>query len=78
MEKNKDDFLLHEKNGKNLTEREFEVLKLVITGKSNTEIANELHISVHTAKAHVCSILQKMGVTDRVQAAVKAVRQGLV
>ena len=61
-----------------LTEREFEVLKHLVTGKSNTEIAKELIVSVHTAKAHVCSILQKMCVNDRVQAAVKAVKEGIV
>ena len=61
-----------------LTEREFEVLKHVVSGKSNTEIAKELIVSVHTAKAHVCSILQKMCVNDRVQAAVKAVKEGMV
>ena len=61
-----------------LTEREFEVLKHLVLGKSNTEIAKELIVSVHTAKAHVCSILQKMCVNDRVQAAVKAVKEGLV
>ncbi len=61
-----------------LTEREFEVLKHLVMGKSNTEIAKELIVSVHTAKAHVCSILQKMCVSDRVQAAVKAVKEGLV
>ena len=61
-----------------LTEREFEVLKHFVAGKSNTEIANELIVSVHTAKAHVCSILQKMCVNDRVQAAVKAVKEGMV
>ncbi len=61
-----------------LTEREYEVLKHLVTGKSNTEIAKELIVSVHTAKAHVCSILQKMCVNDRVQAAVKAVKEGLV
>ena len=65
------------KNKKKLTERELEVLKLIILGKSNTEIAKDLSISVHTAKAHVCSIFQKMDVEDRVQAAVKAVRGGL-
>ena len=43
-----------------LTERELEVLKHLVKGKSNTEIAKELIVSVHTAKAHVCSILQKM------------------
>ena len=61
-----------------LTERECEVLKHLVMGKSNTEIAKELIVSVHTAKAHVCSILQKMCVNDRVQAAVKAVKEGLV
>ena len=61
-----------------LTEREYEVLKHLVTGKSNTEIAKELIVSVHTAKAHVCSILQKMCVNDRVQADVKAVKEGLV
>ncbi len=61
-----------------LTERENEVLKLLVQGKSNTEIASELIVSVHTAKAHVCSILQKLCVDDRVQAAVKAIKEGLV
>ena len=61
-----------------LTDREFEVLKHLVEGKSNTEIAKELIVSVHTAKAHVCSILQKMCVNDRGQAAVKAVKEGLV
>lgn len=61
-----------------LTEREFEVLKHLVAGKSNTEIAKELIVSVHTARAHVCSILQKMCVNDRVQAAVKAVKEGMV
>lgn len=66
------------KNKIPLTEREQEVLKHLVAGKSNTEIAKELIVSVHTAKAHVCSILQKMCVNDRVQAAVKAVKEGLV
>ena len=61
-----------------LTDREKEVLKHLVSGMSNTEIAKELIVSVHTAKAHVCSILQKMCVNDRVQAAVKAVKEGLV
>ena len=68
----------NDKNRVPLTEREFEVLKHLVAGKSNTEIAKELIVSVHTAKAHVCSILQKMCVNDRVQAAVKAVKEGLV
>lgn len=61
-----------------LTEREQEVLKLLVQGKSNTQIAQELIVSVHTAKAHVCSILQKLCVDDRVQAAVKAIKEGIV
>ena len=65
-------------NKTKLTERENEVLKLLVQGKSNTEIAQELIVSVHTAKAHVCSILQKLCVDDRVQAAVKAIKEGLV
>jgi len=61
-----------------LTEREYEVLKLVVDGQSNAEIANTLTISEHTAKAHVCNIIQKLVVDDRTQAAVKAIKEGLV
>lgn len=61
-----------------LSDRELEVLKLLVDGKSNSEIAQELSVSFHTAKAHVCHILNKLSVNDRVQAAVKAVKQGLV
>ena len=62
----------------NLTQREYEVLKLIVDGKSNNEIAEELTISSHTAKAHVCNIIQKLLVDDRTQAAVKALKEGLV
>lgn len=62
----------------NLTEREYEVLKLVVDGKSNYEIAQILKISEHTSKAHVCNIIQKLVVDDRTQAAVKAIKEGLV
>lgn len=65
------------KHGKDLTEREYEVLKLIVQGKSNNEIAETLSISVHTAKAHVASIMQKMALNDRVLVAVNAVRKGL-
>ena len=65
----KDDF--------NLTSREKEVLVLLTHGLSNTEIAEKLIISTHTAKAHVCNILTKLSVTDRVQAAVKATKYDL-
>ena len=54
------------------------VLENNYPGKTPEEIAKELIVSVHTAKAHVCSILQKMCVNDRVQAAVKAVKEGMV
>ena len=62
----------------NLTQREYEVLKLVVDGKSNNDIAQELTISEHTAKAHVCNIIQKLVVDDRTQAAVKALKEGIV
>lgn len=78
MKKTEYEFHLFEKHGKPLTKREYQVLKYITMGKSNTEIADELYISVHTAKAHVCSILQKMCVDHRVQAAVQAVKKGLV
>lgn len=61
-----------------LTEREQEVLKLIVGGKSNKEIAVLLGVSTHTAKAHVCNIIQKLAVDDRTQVAVKALREGLV
>lgn len=62
----------------NLTQREYEVLKLVVDGQTNSEIAKTLTISEHTAKAHVCNIIQKLVVDDRTQAAVKALKEGLV
>jgi len=61
-----------------LTAREMEVLKLIVDGLSNPEIAERLTITKATAKAHVHSILQKLCVDDRTQAAVLAMRQGFV
>ena len=60
-----------------LTERELEVLKLLIDGKTNSQIAREIIVSTNTAKAHVGNILNKLSVKDRVQAAVKAVRANI-
>jgi len=60
-----------------LTKRELEVLKLLIEGKTNAQIAKEIIVSTNTIKAHVGKIFEKMNVNDRVQAAVKAVRAGL-
>lgn len=61
-----------------LTERETEVLRLVAKGRSNKEIAHGLGISDKTAKTHVANILAKLGLASRTQAALFAVRTGLV
>lgn len=61
-----------------LSRREIDVLKLVINGKSNAEIAQTLYITQNTVKAHMKKIMEKLAVTDRVQAAVKATRQNLL
>lgn len=61
-----------------LTEREMEVLKLIAQGQSNSEIADNLVISVNTVKGHVSNILSKLHLADRTQAAVYAWQQGIV
>ncbi len=61
-----------------LTLREAQILKLITQGYSNNEIANELFVSINTTKAHVASILQKLEVDDRLQAALKALKEKLV
>ena len=61
-----------------LTQRETQVLRHMALGLSNKEIAQSLTISVETVKEHVQNILRKLAVTDRTQAAVWAVRRGLV
>ncbi|MBD3884040.1 response regulator transcription factor [Phormidium tenue FACHB-886] len=61
-----------------LSERELEVLKLIVEGHSNLEIALMLYISLSTVKAHIRSIMNKLAVDDRVQAAVVALRSGWV
>lgn len=61
-----------------LTERETDVLRLLALGRSNKEIANELVIGEKTVKTHVSNILMKLGMTSRTQAALHAVRIGLV
>lgn len=61
-----------------LTSRETQILKLITEGYSNNEIANQLFVSINTTKAHVASILQKLEVDDRLQAALKALKERLV
>ncbi|MEO1146489.1 MAG: response regulator transcription factor [Cyanobacteria bacterium J06638_22] len=61
-----------------LSGREMDVLKLVVEGFNNTEIAQKLYISPNTVKTYVKGIMNKLMVSDRVQAAVEAVRRGLV
>jgi two-component system, NarL family, response regulator LiaR len=61
-----------------LTQRETEVLKLLALGKANKQIARDLYVEEKTVKSHVSSILRKLGVKSRTQAALHAVRTGLV
>jgi DNA-binding NarL/FixJ family response regulator len=61
-----------------LTERESDVLRLIALGMANKEIASQMHISETTVKTHVSNILMKLGVPSRTQAALYAVRIGLV
>ncbi len=67
-----------EKSEEPLTGRETEVLRLLAQGKANKEIARGLHISEQTVKTHVSHILNKLGVLSRTQAALYAIRTGLV
>jgi DNA-binding NarL/FixJ family response regulator len=61
-----------------LSERELEVLRLIVDGRDNATIAAELFISPNTVKSHVASIFAKLGVESRLQASVQALRRGLV
>jgi len=61
-----------------LSEREIEVLKLIANGRDNADIAGQLHISPKTVKNHISNILMKLQIENRIQAAVYAVRSGLV
>jgi DNA-binding NarL/FixJ family response regulator len=64
--------------GPTLTNREREVLNLIVSGKSNKDIGFELSISEATVKTHINSILSKLGVSDRTQAATTALQRGIV
>lgn len=60
-----------------LTKRELETIQLISAGLSNKEIATALSISEHTAKFHVANVARKLGVTKRIEIAMRAVRDGL-
>jgi two-component system NarL family response regulator len=64
--------------GPSLTNRELEVLKLIVSGNSNKDIGTQLSISEATVKTHINSILSKLGVSDRTQAATTAIQRGIV
>jgi NarL family two-component system response regulator YdfI len=61
-----------------LTQREIEVLRLIAEGLSNKEIAARLHISEHTVKFHVASVMGKLGAASRTEAVMLGIRRGLV
>jgi len=61
-----------------LSDRELEVLRLIANGKDNSQIAEALHISPKTVKNHISNILMKLQIENRIQAAVYAVRSGIV
>lgn len=66
------------RSGVVLSKRELEILKLIVEGRSNPEIAETLYLSLSTVKTHIRSIMNKLAVDDRVQAAVIALKSGLV
>lgn len=68
----------HSADDFNLTAREKEILKLIADGLSNQDIADELILSLHTVKNHVKSVIQKLSVKDRTQAAVLALKENLI
>ncbi len=72
------DFIHKDKNSYGLTERELDVLSLMVDGLTNPQIADKLVITRATAKAHVHSILQKLCASSRTQATVMAMKEGLV
>ncbi|MCU1322495.1 MAG: two-component response regulator [Acidobacteriaceae bacterium] len=65
-------------SGPQLTNRELDVLKQIVRGRSNKEIAGDLAISEATVKTHINSLLAKLSVTDRTQAATAAIQRGIV
>ena len=69
----------HDKsNHFDLSEREIQVLTLIVEGKTNQTIATELHLSIDTIKNHLKTIMDKLSVSDSTQAAVKAIREQII
>ena len=64
--------------GYSITKREMEVLNHMVLGKNNSQIANDLNVSVCTAKAHVSSIYNKLSVNSRICAVVKAIKNHII
>lgn len=62
----------------NLTKRELQVLAYIKEGLNNTDISKKLHLSINTIKSHVSSIMQKLEVEDRTQAAIKAISDNII
>lgn len=70
---------IHEvRNAKELTTREKQVLELVVKGYTNKKIGETLFVSIHTAKAHLCSLLHKLNSTNRQELISKAYQLGLI
>ena len=69
---------VHEHPGKRLSPREMEVLRLLTRGRTNRQIAGDLYLSLSTVKGHLERIIRKLGVSDRTQAAVRAIEFGLI
>lgn len=67
-----------ESQAKTFTERELQILSLLVQGYSNPEIARQLHLAQGTVRNYVSGIIQKLDVSDRTQAAIEALRRGLV
>jgi two-component system NarL family response regulator len=65
-------------NRPNLTQREYDVIKLIIQGRSNKEISSALSVTEETVKSHIQGLFAKLGVNDRTKAAITALRQGIV
>ncbi len=74
----KDELIVNLLDSPIITSREIEVLKYIAQGKNNSEIAENLNVSIHTAKVHIQNIFKKLSVSDRTAAVVVALKLGLL